>query len=66
MADIIELRRGVVPVRLAPPEQVVAPLEHPWALPLAMFQLGVVVWANWWFAPLGLRVERSESGPFGR
>jgi hypothetical protein len=59
MADIIELHRGL-PVRQVPPQRVVSPVEDVWALPWAVFQLGVVVWANWWFAPLGLRVERND------
>jgi hypothetical protein len=61
MADIIELYRGL-PVRPVPPQRVVAPVEDAWVLPWAVFQLGVLIWANWWFAPLGLRVERNEPG----
>jgi hypothetical protein len=62
MADIIELRRGTAAVRpLRPPLANVQVEAQPWLLPWAVFQLSIVTWANWWFLPLGLRVERSDT-----
>ena len=62
MADIIELRsRGTSPVRVAEPVTSAPPVADAWLLPWAMLRLGVESWATWWLAPLGLRVERSES-----
>ena len=61
MADVIELHRGL-PVRHVSSPRGVPPVEDAWMLPRAFFQVGMVVWADWWFAPLGLRVERNDVG----
>jgi hypothetical protein len=57
MADIIPLRRNLVPARAVSPDRVTPDPLEVWMLPWAMFRAGLAAWANLWFAPLGLKVE---------
>ena len=40
--------------------ETIAANDAAFLLPFAMFRLGLAVWMNLWFAPLGLRVEVTE------
>jgi hypothetical protein len=57
MADIIQLRTPTRHTPALPDAEARPAAPDAWLLPWAMLRMGVTMWANLWFAPLGLRVE---------